>query len=507
MNIEDWFKIKRYPHIGIPLTINDYKRVRGYVTNPNSIKKHSFLPFIHKELKQRKYRASTSEKNPSGKRKRATLKPKIRDVFFASHLDSNIFSYYNTILSGAYEEYIREKPFNKCIVAYRKIPITEGSNKNKCNIDYAKSTFAFLKQNKESEMTAMVSDVTSFFDNLSHKILKKQWATILGKHTLPPDHYNVFKALTRIRYIEGNQLYHNYDNTMIVEKGMPMSSIKKVQTREKISQIKYFREKNAIAYCTKKEFLRKNINLIKSKNNKTGIPQGSPISATLANVYMLEFDELLFNKINEIGGYYQRYSDDLIVIYETRYEAEMSEFVLDLIKDLAQLEIHPKKTQTYRFRNIEKGDSCFHVDQLTKKESQNRKLDYLGFSYDGKKVLIKSSGFSKFYRSMKRSLKKSASLAINGKNPDNSIFKSNLYKRFTHRGAKRKLIYKPEKDNPKVYKITKKYYWGNYISYINKANYSMRELNGNDSIKKQGRRFWNHFHLLLQFQVNRVNNK
>ncbi|GAF06009.1 reverse transcriptase domain-containing protein [Saccharicrinis fermentans] len=294
---------------------------------------------------------------------------------------------------------------------------------------------------------------------------------------------------------------------MIVEKGIPMSSTKKVQKREKISQTKYFREKNAIAYCTKKEFLKNNINLIKSKNNKTGIPQGSPISATLANVYMLEFDELLFNKINEIGGYYQRYSDDLIVIYETRYEAEISDFILDLIKDLAKLEIHPKKTQTYRFRNIEKVNSCFHVDYLTKKESQNRKLEYLGFSYDGEKVLIKSSGFSKFYRSMKRSLKKSASLAINGKNPDNSIFKSSLYKRFTHRGAKRRLIYKPKKDNPKEYKPTKKYYWGNYISYINKANYSMRELNGDDSIKKQGRRFWNRFHLLLQFQVNRVNDK
>ncbi|WP_044214615.1 hypothetical protein, partial [Saccharicrinis fermentans] len=192
MNIEDWFKIKKYPHIGIPLTINDYKRVKGYIKNPDSVKKHSFLPFIHRELKQRKYRATNSGKNPSGKRKRAKSKPKIRDVFFASHLDSNIFSYYNTILSGAYEEYIRVKPFNKCIVAYRKIPITEGCDKYKCNIDYAKSIFAFLKQNKELEMTAMVSDVTSFFDNLSHKILKKQWTKILDKHTLPPDHYNVF---------------------------------------------------------------------------------------------------------------------------------------------------------------------------------------------------------------------------------------------------------------------------------------------------------------------------
>lgn len=51
----------------------------------------------------------------------------------------------------------------------------------------------------------------------------------------------------------------------------------------------------------------------------------------------------------------------------------------------------------------------------------NLSLEYLGFIFDGNKVLIKTSGFSKFYRSMIKSFKKSASLARNSKNPDKRI--------------------------------------------------------------------------------------
>jgi hypothetical protein len=47
---KDWFKIKRYPHIGLPLNpMSDrYKWIEKYVTNPEKVAKHSFLPFIHK---------------------------------------------------------------------------------------------------------------------------------------------------------------------------------------------------------------------------------------------------------------------------------------------------------------------------------------------------------------------------------------------------------------------------------------------------------------------------
>ena len=501
METPEWYKLKRYPHIGEPLTIKDYNWVKGYIEDETCIKKHSFLPLIHKCIIQRKYRADENStiRNPSGKRRRIIGKPKIRNIYYASHFDSLIFSYYNSLLSEAYNKLIKTKNFDSSIVAYRKIPITEGSEKNKCNVDFAKTTFEFIESNKETKLSVIVADVTSFFDNLDHKILKRQWSNVIDENTLPPDHYNVFKALTKLSYVESDQLFNSYKGTMIVEKGVPNSSTLKENKRIKINSNKYFKEKNAIAYCTKKEFLKNNLNLIISAKNKKGIPQGSPISATLANVYMLDFDQEVYDKIDSINGFYQRYSDDLIIICEQEYEDVIIKFIRDKIENLAKLEISESKTKVYRFEYVDGEFLGFEIDEKTKVPNYYKSLEYLGFNYNGQRVLIKTSGFSKFYRAMKRSFKKSTSLAKNSKNPDRSIFKSRLYKRFTHIGAKRKLIFRPSKEDPKKYIETKEYYWGNYISYILKSNESMKSLNKSDVITKQSRKFWKNFHLLMKF--------
>ena len=135
---------------------------------------------------------------------------------------------------------------------------------------------------------------------------------------------------------------------------------------------------------------------------------------------------------------------------------------------------------------------------------KHQTLGYLGFTYDGKKILIKNSGFSKYYRSMKRSFRKSTSLALYSKNPARNIFKSRLFRRFTHRGAKRKLIYRPSKSDKTKYVKSKEFYWGNYLSYINKANESMKLLNEGDFIKKQSRKFWKKFNDLMKYHEARL---
>ena len=505
-NYEPWFKLKKYPDIGEPLLIKDYQKVKNYVLSNDKIKKHSFLPLIHKCISQRKFRAdvSSDERTPTGKRMRIIGKPKIRHIYYASHLDSIIYSYYNFSLSEAYEEHIKDKSFQESIVAYRKIPLFKNSDKHKCNIDFAKSTFEYIRDNSDKKLSVIIADVTSFFDNLDHKILKKQWYTVLNKMTLPEDHYNVFKSLVKIKYVEGDQLYNSYNNTMLVKKGVPNSNDEIEYKRIKIKSNSFFKEKNAVAYCTKQDFLENNLNLVITANNKKGIPQGSPISATLANIYMLDFDQEIFNEVSSINGFYQRYSDDLIVICEQSHEDRIINLLRDRIDNLVNLEIHPDKTKLYRFEEIAGKFVGFEVDEISKDPNFNKTLDYLGFSFDGQRVLIKTSGFSKFYRSMKRSFKKSASLAKHSKNPDKSIFKSRLYKRFTHRGAKRKMIYRPLKNDPTKYEKTKKYYWGNYLSYIYKANDSMFSLNGSNIITSQGRKFWKRFHYLMKFHEAKI---
>ena len=357
-----------------------------------------------------------------------------------------------------------------------------------------------IKSNNTQKISVIVADVTSFFDNLDHRILKRQWSTILNATTLPADHYNVYKTLSRIKYVEGSQLFKCYKKTMIVEKGIPNNSKKIEYKRVKIAKSLFFKEKNAIAFCTKEEFLKNNLNLIISKDNKAGIPQGSPISATLANVYMLDFDKLIYDKVDSIGGFYQRYSDDLIVVCNQKYEDLMINEIRNGIANvkIANLEIQSKKTKVYRFEDINGKLSGFEIDEKTKKPNFNKTLEYLGFSFDGQRVLIKTSGYSKFYRSMIKSIKKKVSLALNSKNPDkNKIFKSTLFKRFTHRGAKRKLIYRPIKNDNTKYEKTKEYNWGNYISYVNKAEVTMNDLNNTNDIKKQSRKLWKNFNDIL----------
>jgi hypothetical protein len=111
MELEKWFKTKKYPHIGLPITIKDYNWVKEYVENSEKVRTHSFLPLIHKSIVKRKFRADNSVLNPSGKRTRILGKPKVRDIFFASHLDSLILSKYNEILATAYEKHIENKKF------------------------------------------------------------------------------------------------------------------------------------------------------------------------------------------------------------------------------------------------------------------------------------------------------------------------------------------------------------------------------------------------------------
>ncbi|MBD5807125.1 hypothetical protein [Limosilactobacillus walteri] len=51
-----------------------------------------------------------------------------------------------------------------------------------------------------------------------------------------------------------------------------------------------------------------------SPKNRIGIPQGTAVSAVLANIYMIQFDYLLADTISKYNGIYRRYSDDFIIV-------------------------------------------------------------------------------------------------------------------------------------------------------------------------------------------------
>ena len=504
--IPDWLKFKKYPHIGKPLTRKkDLGWILEYVLDSNKISKHKFTPLLHKQITQRKYRPNeNAPKTKTGKRKRSVQKKKVRPIFYASHLDSIIYSYYSHLLSNAYENYLLGQDFGVSAVAYRKMPKLAGLKGNKCNIEFAFDAFQFIEKNKHRNLSIIVADIKSFFDNLDHRILHSQWKKVLRVNNLPKDHYNIYKNLISKRYVNELDLFKTFQNKLIVERGYENDDSKTKLKNKYVKRIWNLKKERVVAYCTKDDFFKNATHLIRvekrcSHQHKIcrercslkGIPQGTPISATLANVYMLDFDKFLYNEAKDKDAYYQRYSDDLIIVCDQKNEEHFYSLIRDSTKKLTKLDIQRDKTNIYRY---EMNGSQF-IGGILKNNviSPNKQLEYLGFEYDGKKVRVKTVGFSKFYRSMKRAFRRGIHFASKPENKSHKLFEERLLKRYTYKGAKRRLIYKPNPMSDSGFIRTKKQHWGNYISYLEKANRVMRQINGDDTIKNQYSRFWPNF--------------
>lgn len=506
----DWLKFKKYPHIGKPLTNSkDRVWVENYVTNPHNIIRHKFVPLLHRVLTQRKFRPNESSvKNLSGKRKRFDKGRKERHIFYPSHLDSIIFSYYNSILTQAYEKYLSDKDYASVAVAYRKIPKNDMDEGNKCNIEFAADAFQFIINNKQRKLSVIVADVTSFFDNLNHRLLHTQWKKVLNVEDLPADHYTIYKNLVDYKYVNENELFKRFRHKLIVERYKPNDTSSIELKRKSVNKIYHMRQEKVVAYCYADEFFREATDLIRvdkpfnktirekqGKQNKKGIPQGTPISATLANIYMLDFDAKVYKETSNRNAYYQRYSDDLIIVCDQKDEIFFYDLIREEIEKKAYLDIQESKTHIYRYE-LDLNNTLIGGIVKGGIVQTNKQLEYLGFVFDRGKVRVKSSGFSKFYRKMKRSFRRGIYFAKKAHIPSNSLFEGRLYKRFTHVGAKRRLKWIADSTSPTGYKRTTIYDWGNFISYLNKANSVMFKINKDNNIAKQYRKVWNKFHIL-----------
>lgn len=498
MKNPDWFKLKSYPHIGHPITWHDANKVRNYITNPKRIINHSFCPFIHTQIYTPKYRKKYNEWGDLlNQGKRVRMKAKVRDIYYANHFDANIFSYYSFLLSKKYEQVLERKNLTAVVTAYRKIPLKENRDKpNKCNIDFANDIFNYIRQtSKKGNLIAITFDIKGFFDNLNHKLLREAWYKLWDVQDanghLPKDHYQVFKAITKFSYVEDKDLFSLFKDEIIIK-----TKSGKIRTKL-IKKIDYLRNQNAIAYCELKDLKKIRANgLIKAnkidKESKKlrdyGICQGSPISATLANIYMLEFDDFMNQHISNMQGIYRRYSDDMVVICSEQYREKILDIFETQIKKLTKLEIQTDKTQIFHFKRQGNQLICLQeFNGIINGNSNKRKFEYLGFSFDGKNVYLKTTALAKYYRKMKKGVKRSAYYTYQIDNDtQGEMFVKRLYHRYSYVGAKPTKSFYRVKGTTNQWRELKTNNWGNFIGYAQKAS---RRLKGN-KIKYQIKNHW-----------------
>jgi hypothetical protein len=170
--------------------------------------------------------------------------------------------------------------------------------------------------------------------------------------------------------------------------------------------------------------------LIQANPDSYGIPQGSPISAFLSNIYMLEFDRYMLKVLEEQGGAYYRYCDDMLFIVPTEFQKTLSGLVVPEINKL-KLTINPAKTDICEYRKI--GGA------LTAKKP----LQYLGFLFDGQQILLRSAGLARYSERMGRGVRRAKKdcLKFNKARSRKGLaatmlYKRKLYERYSHLGRR-----------------------------------------------------------------------
>jgi hypothetical protein len=503
-----WLKSRGYLHITPKIdALKEEEEVVSKVSNKAFVRKHAFFPLIHSVIKERKYKVIPDAAGVRAHSYRSNDKfektAKNRPLHYATHIDSMIFGYYAQLLLARYEAELGKYPgLSDCVIAYRKIENDELADTGKSTINFAHEAFEQIKKRAaDNDCVVLMFDIKSFFSELDHQKLKKAWSDLFNVERLEPDHFNVFNAATNFSYILRDDLRlpgkHSGKRKGFDER--KLAAIRKTGGFEAFfASVEEFRE----------AIRRKEIKIFKhpfvKAKRPVGIPQGLPISAVLANLYLLSFDLQVLNKVvNELGGYYRRYSDDIMVICRKDQYQETEQFILTSILD-SKVEISKHKTEIFLFRRFSFSPQKNRLTaiQIVKDKAGNeavyrigeKPLTYLGFEFNGDKTLIKSANQAKFYRRMiyatKRKTHKAFIIARNNQLPRPVVFKGQLKKLYsilklsaTKEFSKRRKLVRNNwgEYSLKVYTKTNNKKRSNYFSYVDRASH----ITGNPEISNR----------------------
>lgn len=437
---------KSYAHFGIRCTLKkDW--VWHYVTLPENITKHKFYPFISFEKDYTKYNSKT--KKPKAKQ---------RLLCYATHLDRCIYQYYAFILNQYYNKRVKEDDIDRVAVAYR-------TDLHKSNIHFAKEVFDFIRG--QDSCYVMVGDFESFFDSLDHRYLKERLCDMIEEDHLPDDLYSVYKSITKYAESRIEDIAKFLGKTYSNKTYKTMNRYDRLMTVHQFHQFKKRVFKNNREKDEDKTAYHP---AVKKNKNMYGIPQGSSISALFANVYMLDFDKRMHDYVQRYHGFYMRYCDDFIVVIP-RIDKDLFlqnyQDIREMISSIPRLNLEKDKTQIYEYNNHSVIDRFLYISETKERRNKNR-IDYLGFSFDGKKVRVRDKTLSKYYYRMYRKVKAAKYWSFKKKR----IQTKSLYQLYSAHGNASKSA--KEKED-----IKKR---GNFLTYIKRAE---KEF-GRDELIRQG---------------------
>lgn len=388
-----WLKSRGYLHLTPKIDVvrkrNEYLKK---VTSEKFVAQHSFYPLIHYKIKERKYKIHPQKpekrvhsfKNEDGEYEQTAKK---RPIHYATHIDAMIFTYYAEILAEKYNDLLDGDPILKdAITAYRKIPIPDDpKSKNKGTIHYAAEAFqAIEKKSGDEGCCVLMFDIQSFFSELDHDYLKQMWIKALAViDKLPEHHYNVFKAATNFSYVlrdELRQLQSSYG------KRSAFNEQQLSRNRKNNGAEGFFASTYDFRKAIKDRKLKVYNNQFRKNGVLVGIPQGLPISSVLANLYLLNFDKAIIeNVVQDMQGYYRRYSDDILLICK-KDQAESVKKIVRNELDRCKLKLSDKKTEEFILKLYDYGKNGSKLTTFKVLNDGTEKqypINYLGFQFYG----------------------------------------------------------------------------------------------------------------------------